>query len=184
MSIAFTILGLLSAGSWSGYDLKKVFAESESLPWSGNNNQIYKTLVELHREGLASQEVQQPAEGPARKVYSITKEGTAALREWLMSAPESPQLRAPILARLIAADVLSAEELDTLLARYADELRLRILGLEELQRRSAGSVAGSDRRALLQRLTDERPLRLLRDEEAWLHEIRWAVTKLEKEPRL
>ncbi len=47
MTINYTILGLLESGDRSGYDLKKVMQELDFLPWSGNNNQIYKALVFL-----------------------------------------------------------------------------------------------------------------------------------------
>ena len=47
MTINYTILGLLESGDRSGYDLKKVMQELDFLPWSGNNNQIYKALVYL-----------------------------------------------------------------------------------------------------------------------------------------
>ena len=66
MSIEFTILAFLSSGPLSGYDLKKMLAQSEALPWSGNNNQVYRVLVGLHSDGLTFLEVQQPADGPAR----------------------------------------------------------------------------------------------------------------------
>ena len=52
MTINYTILGLLESGDRSGYDLKKVMQELDFLPWSGNNNQIYKALVFLLEEGL------------------------------------------------------------------------------------------------------------------------------------
>ena len=132
MSIEFAILSLLSSGPLSGYDLKKLFSESEALPWSGNNNQIYRSLVELHRSGLTDQEIQQPAEGPARKLYTLTPSGRDALREWLRSEPELPAFRAPIFARLVGSDLLTDEELDQLLSRYDEELRLKVIGLEEL----------------------------------------------------
>ena len=45
MSIEYAILGLLSWKPFSGYDLKKIIAESEVYYWSGNNNQIYNSLV-------------------------------------------------------------------------------------------------------------------------------------------
>lgn len=181
MSIEFTILAFLSTGPLSGYDLKKLFAESEALPWSGNNNQVYRALVGLHRDGLASLEVQQPAEGPARKVYTITPEGITALGEWLRSGIETPQLRAPILSRLIAADVLPAEDLDLLLSRYAEEVRLKLFGLEELERRGGGPAFGSARQRLLWERINSRPIQLLRAEEEWVRELRWALAKFEKD---
>ena len=40
--------------------------------WSGNNNQIYKTLVQLHADGLVESEVQQQENYPTRKEYRLT----------------------------------------------------------------------------------------------------------------
>ena len=67
MSIRHAILGFLSWQSFSGYDLKKMFSDSTALYWSGNNNQIYTTLVQLREEGLVEQEVQYQASLPAKK---------------------------------------------------------------------------------------------------------------------
>jgi len=50
MSIKYVILGYLGWKPMTGYDLKKIIADSETLPWSGNNNQIYKALVQLHKD--------------------------------------------------------------------------------------------------------------------------------------
>lgn len=179
MSIEFAILGFLSSGPMTGYDLKKLFAESQSLPWSGNNNQVYSALVDLHRRGLTDLDIQQPAEGPARKVYSLTMLGREALRAWLISEPEAPSLRAPILARLIGCDLLTGDELDALLSRYEEDIRLRLLGLEELQRRGAGPSLGSERQRLLWQRINDRPRLMLRAEEEWVRELRWAIARLE-----
>lgn len=178
MSIAFAILGLLTAGPRSGYDLKKLFVESESLHWSGNNNQIYKALVELHRDGLATREIEQPDEGPSRKLYSITETGRDALRKWLESEPELPDIRLPILSMLISADLLSADELDRLLGRYAEALRLRILGMEELERRGKVPSFGSERQRAIWHAINQRALDVHRAEEEWVRNLRWNVAKL------
>ena len=118
MSINFAILGFLSREPLTGYDLKKRFAGSEIFYWSGNNNQIYRALVELHQAGRVEQTIEHPESGPARKLYMLTDQGRAELRRWLLSPPELPQLRHPLLIRLAWADQLEASELDGLLAQY------------------------------------------------------------------
>lgn len=180
MSISYAILGFLLDGPRSGYDLKKLFAASESLHWSGNNNQIYAALVQLHRDGLATLEVQQPAEGPARKVYSITGQGKQALRTWLQSEPDLPQLRIPILTRLIAADLLSAGELDAMLASYAEALRVEILGLEELSRRGTGPSFGTARQRYLWQRIHERSAAFYREEAAWVQVTRQTLKSVDQ----
>ncbi len=47
MTINFAVLGILSYQPMSGYDLKKIMQDSVYMHWSGNNNQIYKALLEL-----------------------------------------------------------------------------------------------------------------------------------------
>ncbi len=136
MSIQHAILGFLSWKPLSGYDLKKLFAESSVMHWSGNSNQIYRALVEMHQEGLVTREVQSQESLPARKEYSITGAGRAALRQWVMSTPEPPLLRNTFLVQLAWADQLSADELDTLLANYEAEMDVHARMLrEQAQRR-------------------------------------------------
>src|SRR5512146_1518055 len=93
MDIQYAILGLLSWKSLSGYDLKKIISGSDLFYWSGNNNQIYNSLILLHKQGLVSQQVLQQESLPAKKIYTITDTGRAALRGWLLSNPELPELR-------------------------------------------------------------------------------------------
>ena len=83
MSIKYAILGLLSWKSLSGYDLKKMIADSAALYWSGNNNQIYKTLVQLLDEELVTSEVHYQENLPPRKVYTINEKGQDELKKWV-----------------------------------------------------------------------------------------------------
>lgn len=178
MDISFAILAFLTAGPRSGYDLKKLFSESESLHWSGNNNQIYAALVKMHRDGLTEVEFQQPGEGPARKLYTITPAGTDTLREWLASEPELPQVRFPVLVHLMAADLLSEPQLEALLGDYEEHLRLKLAGLEELQRRDKRPSSGSERQRLIWQAINDRPIGLYRAEEEWVRNLRWAVANV------
>ena len=100
MSIRHAILGFLSWQPSTGYELKKRFAEATPFHWSGNNNQVYGALIELHREGLVQVEVVQQEKRPARKVYAITERGREALEGWLREGSEPPETRADFHARL------------------------------------------------------------------------------------
>ena len=131
MAIKYAILGLLSWKPLSGYDLKKIMVDSAAFYWSGNNNQIYKTLVQLHEEGLVEIEVRQQENYPPRKEYTITESGAAALRAWVLAEPELTQFRNTFLIQLAWADRLEAAELDGLLARYEHGVAMQVLLLEE-----------------------------------------------------
>lgn len=135
MSIKHAILGFLSRQPMTGYELKKQFAESPTFYWSGNNNQIYRALIELHQANLVSQAVEPQEHLPARKIYTITDQGRAELRRWVMAAPEPPQLKNTFLMQLAWADQLSAEELDVLLAQYEEEVAVHGLMMRTHQER-------------------------------------------------
>ena len=131
MSIQYAILGLLSWKPLYGYDLKKIIANTEMFYWSGNNNQVYKSLVQLHKEGLVTQQVQYQESLPAKKIYSITEKGRAELRKWVLSTAEIPELRNTFLVQLAWADELSGAEIDALLGRYEEEIRVQLVMQQE-----------------------------------------------------
>ncbi|MBI5297614.1 MAG: helix-turn-helix transcriptional regulator [Chloroflexi bacterium] len=149
MSIEHAILGLLSLSPLSGYDIKKMFEGSAALYWSGNNNQIYKTLVKLHEQDLVTRETQIQDSSPAKKVYSISEKGLEELRRWVSSAPEVPQVRNSFLIQLAWADSLSADELDNLLERYENELRMQLSMLDFQRQQRNISPSGTARDAYI-----------------------------------
>jgi PadR family transcriptional regulator, regulatory protein AphA len=126
MTLELAILGLLSLHPLTGYDIKKIFADSTLLYWSGSNNQIYHTLVALHRKNLVTREIQLQEEHPSRKLYTITHQGLAELKKWIQGTPELPQLRHPFLIQLAWADLLSPAELETLLVQYEEEVQMQL----------------------------------------------------------
>ena len=130
MTIGHAILGLLSWQPLSGYDIKKMFAGSSALYWSGNNNQIYTALAKLHKKELVAREIEMQEDKPARKIYSITDKGLEELKKWLHSMPETPDLKNSFLIQLAWADQLDAEELDAILVQYRDEIQNHLLILQ------------------------------------------------------
>lgn len=148
MLIKQVILGLLSAGSLTGYDLKKRFSTSLLLPWSGNSNQIYTALSELHKQGLVTVEEQQQVNKPPRKLYTLTDKGQQLLREWLQSTPEIPQFQSPLLIQLLWADQVERSASRVVLDRYQVELSEHMTVLREHIRRQTASATVTDRDSL------------------------------------
>jgi PadR family transcriptional regulator AphA len=179
MSIKHAILGFLSWRSLTGYDLKKLFADSEFFYWSGNSNQIYRTLVQLHREGLVTREVEHQESYPDRKVYTLTEEGRAALRAWAASAPELPELRHAFLVQLAWADLLPPEELDDLLQAYEDQVRAQLLICQEQERRGEIDPARTGREAYLWRAIAGSWIGFYEHELAWARGLRDGLAAFE-----
>jgi PadR family transcriptional regulator, regulatory protein AphA len=184
MSISHAILGFLSWKPFTGYELKKIFADALSFHWSGNNNQIYGSLVELHRSGSVSIEVLQQEKLPAKKLYTITDQGRAELRDWLLAEPELPILRSLAHIQLAWAEALSGEELDSLLAAYERQLSDQsIMCRETIRRTSLADAAGAPGRSARERLIwssiDENRAAFYEYELAWASGLR---TRLKEMP--
>jgi len=102
----------------TGYDVKKIIADSETLPWTANNNQIYRALVQMHKDGWITKNIEDQIGSPNRHVYSITDEGQQALKNWTMNEPEPPHTKKSFLYQLMWADCLDSDEIDDLLEAY------------------------------------------------------------------
>lgn len=185
MSIDYAILGLLSWRALTGYDIKKMFAGSTALYWSGNNNQIYTTLLKLLRNELVSREIVLEEDSPSRKIYSITPKGQAELRKWLLSEPDPPQLKNPFLIRLAWADQLNPDELGALIGKYEAEMQMQLsmLQLQAEQRNISPSgtprdayinvaLARTPREAMLWSMIQENWVLFYQNELNWVRKLR------------
>ena len=103
------LLGMLSLGPRSGYDIKTVVDRSTRFFWAASYGQIYPELRRLEEEGLIEGE-DAPKGGRSRRVYRITKAGRDALREWLLGSTVTIEYRDESLLRLFFADALPREE--------------------------------------------------------------------------
>ncbi|MDF2985547.1 MAG: putative transcriptional regulator [Eubacterium sp.] len=172
MSIKHAILGLLSWKPSTGYDLKKTFEESSSMYWSGNNNQIYKTLVQLKEEGLVTSETEHQEGLPSKKIYTITGDGVSELKEWVISAPEAPEFKKAFLIQLAWSELLSNEELFDMLTKYENEIKLQLLLHQEKIRRGNASPARTQRETFIWNMIDENILSSYRNELEWIQNLR------------
>jgi len=78
------VLGILSYGPMSGYDIKKFYEQSVAGFWSESYGQIYPILKRLAEEGRATKSIHKQEGKPDRHIYAITKMGREELQQWLM----------------------------------------------------------------------------------------------------
>lgn len=136
VTIDYTILGMLSWKPMTGYDMKRMMQDSPVMYWSGNNNQIYKALVQLLDMGYVTNELQYQESAPNKKVYSITDSGKAALEAWILETePEIPEFKKAFLIQISWAGLMEKEKIDQLLARYEEQVREQIAMRQEEKRR-------------------------------------------------
>src|SRR5204862_6157602 len=99
------VLGLLSPGPRSGYDIKTVVDRSPRFVWAASYGQIYPELRRLEEDGLIEGE-NAPRGGRGRRVYKLTKAGREALTEWLLGSTVTIEYRDESLLRPLFADAL------------------------------------------------------------------------------
>lgn len=119
MTIDYALLGMLSWKPLSGYDMKRMIQNSPVMYWSGNNNQIYKSLVKLLNQGYVTNTLQYQEGAPDKKIYSLTDSGRNALTEWILgTVPESPEFKKTFLIQLSWAGNLPSGQITGLLDQY------------------------------------------------------------------
>src|ERR1700761_1644592 len=77
------LLGLLSLGPMSGYDIRQLIPQSIGHFWSESYGQIYPALKALTTEGLVTKKTERKKGRPDRNIYSLTEAGRKQLTEWL-----------------------------------------------------------------------------------------------------
>jgi PadR family transcriptional regulator, regulatory protein AphA len=102
------ILGFLSLGARTGYDIKAAVDGSTRFFWAASYGQLYPELKRLEQEGLIEGE-DAPSGGRARRAYRLTQAGREALEEWLHGHETTVELRDESLLRLFFADALPRE---------------------------------------------------------------------------
>jgi PadR family transcriptional regulator AphA len=179
MSIQYAILGLLSWKPSSGYTLKKIFEDSPYLYWSGNNNQIYKALLQLQKDGLISHETIHQDGAPSKKIYSLTKQGMTDLKHWIMSNAAAPEFKKPFLIQLAWSDLLSKEELISMLSNYEQTVENALDQQKEKYDREKDWPNRSDRETFLWNMISVNLMTTYQSELDWVRKVRNQLSRIE-----
>ena len=136
---ANALLGMLSLGDRSGYELKQMIGESIGNFWNESFGQIYPTLKRLETDGLVSAE---EGERAGSKVYSLTESGRGRLAEWLEVMPRPQVPRNELLLKLFFGNLMPPERLTEQVGEWrrslVAELTLYRARAEELPKRREG----------------------------------------------
>ncbi|MBN1566189.1 MAG: PadR family transcriptional regulator [Anaerolineae bacterium] len=85
MSVKNTLLALLYQRAMHGYELRRQLKLTIHAEWDVKPGQIASTLARLKDANLVDYEVKATDDAPDRKVYFITDEGRAELRQWYLT---------------------------------------------------------------------------------------------------
>ena len=180
MTIQHAILGLLSWKPSSGYELKKVFEASPYLYWSGNNNQIYKSLLELQKQELITYKTIHQDGAPSKKIYSVTNKGMSELKNWILLDSEAPEFKKPFLIQLAWSDMLSKEELISLLTNYEKAIELQLRLQKEKYDREKDWPNRSARETFLWNMVSVNLMTTYQSELDWVRKVRHQLSRMEE----
>ena len=161
------VLTLLAEGPRSGYDLDRVAGERRLRHWTPlGSSSLYYLLEGLKRRGWAGDRRAPGIAGPARRVFSVTRAGRAALRRAVreaLAAAGAPSAEADI--ALMSFYRLGVRAVRSLLAKRRLDARRRLAETAAVERAMA-------RPSLAAHLIFSRHVALLKAELAWIAHAR------------
>jgi DNA-binding PadR family transcriptional regulator len=130
---AYVVLGMVSLGACSGYEIKQMVELSIRFFWTISQAQIYPSLELLERAGLVSGR-ELPRGRRARRVYEITAAGEAALAAWLRADEPMPfELRDIGMVKLFFAGALECDDALSLLEAVRRRSEERVTTLQRIE---------------------------------------------------
>jgi PadR family transcriptional regulator, regulatory protein AphA len=118
------LLGLLTEGERTGYELTRDFDVSLANVWAASHSQIYPELAKLEAAGL----IRKTEAGPrGSQRYAITPTGGATVRTWLSETRPSQDPRAERMVRVFFLGLLPPAEAASY---FADQQQLHAAKLE------------------------------------------------------
>ncbi|MFA1819729.1 PadR family transcriptional regulator [Virgibacillus oceani] len=122
----YAILGILTTGHRSGYDIKQFMDKSLNHFWKISYGQIYPTLKRIEQEELAVVETASQEGKPDRKEYFLTSKGEEILKEWLEEPMKQvPSERNEVLLKLFFGRHQTKEQSVALLQDYKQKLEVQ-----------------------------------------------------------
>ena len=119
---AYAILGLVSFGEMSGYDLKRFADRSiHHFYWSPAASQVYSELRRLKSMGFVTERRVEQQTRPDKRLYQITQRGREELQRWLDRPEVDPDVgKSTFLLKLFfGRDTSDQVVIDQLLARLS-----------------------------------------------------------------
>ena len=104
------ILGLISNGDKTGYEIMTVFRDSLNHFWSAQTSQIYRELQTMEKAGWISLTHVAQTGKPDKNVFSVTPEGHRELLRWLRDPRMPAGFKNPFLMKTFFMGELPVEE--------------------------------------------------------------------------
>ena len=141
-TLGYALLGVLARGPSSGYEVAQLMRQPVGFFWQARHSQIYPELAALEARGLVTFEVVAQSDRPAKKVYSLTPAGSAALRKWITSPLEVPAVRDELVLRAYCVWQADPAAARALFEEHATKHEAQLADYERFRALMEGSTAG------------------------------------------
>jgi DNA-binding PadR family transcriptional regulator len=138
------LLGLLTRGEMSGYDIQHAAETSGGFFWAPAKSRIYAVLPQLVTRGFATSRSVEQESRPTKQLYRITRAGRDALQRWLEEPPSMEAERAPVLLKIYFGELLDPEVLISHVRKLKAEADALIDRLTLLEQAPAGASLFGD----------------------------------------
>jgi PadR family transcriptional regulator, regulatory protein AphA len=129
------VLGLLSYGERSGYEIRKAAEASVGYVWTPARSHIYAVLPRLVAGGFATARRVTQARRPDKQVYRITKTGEQAFRDWLEEpVDEGADSRSPFLLKVFFGGHMRRDALVAHVERKRAEAERELAEYREIEK--------------------------------------------------
>lgn len=130
----YALLGIISKGEVSGYDIKQIMDKISQFYWSESNAQIYSSLKLLEEGGYVVSRLEESSGARQCRKYSMTKKGQKKLVDWLLQPCELPKYREELLLKMGLSQHLPITEMIKHVKHYEKNLDERLEYLTEIQK--------------------------------------------------
>ena len=131
-----SVLGLLSSGERSGYDLKKQAEVGVGYVWTAAKSHIYAVLPRLVAGGYATVRHVEQGRRPDKQVYKITRHGREAFRAWLEEpVDDRTGSRSVFLLKVFFGSDMSREALIAHIERKREDATRELAEYREIEER-------------------------------------------------
>lgn len=178
MSLKYAILGYLSSGPGSGYDLVQQLDGGLGWFWAASHSQIYPELRRLEAAGLIDGTATTVGERLEKRVYSLTDAGADELRTWTAGEPEYRPNRDPERLQLMFSDDNGVESIRRHLQAHLDHFTRRRARVIEMRERILGGSHARVQERLKSKDSTGRAITLLLRDLAYGGDVRRAELEI------
>ncbi len=147
----YVILGLLTEGPMTGYDIKKIIDFRFSFFWNESYGQLYPMLKALTEDNLITAEKHK--EGRSKVTYAITPEGRNTLTQWLEAPVEKETVRFELLLKMYFSGETSAAVMKSHVQAFMDTHHQQLVMLDMFEK-DLRSIADEDNHKDVLRVID------------------------------